>query len=199
MNVAFCHPESFQRIPTSPKELKVRIPSADSDRPGGVGLDELEPYFQGEDSEGGIPSFAHVMQDVNDTDGNFEEANFTIERASSVWYTPATRSSNASVIAISRNFVKWGGFHDPQPISSNIKSSDLFNLSAVDGTWMKAALKLHGGRLKLPYTQARSLLEWRPLPGHESAPTDTPMPSLIQNLYDSEPSGPADPEATESV
>ncbi|KAG5647077.1 hypothetical protein DXG03_001447 [Asterophora parasitica] len=123
VNVAFRDPNAFERIPLKPEPFTVTLPSTIANRPGGIGLDELQAVLQPQEYvKSNIPSFGDIMETVEGD--KEEELTFTIERAELGPNTPKTIPTNADATA--------------------------------------------------------STLDWEPLPGHESAPTDTPMPSAIQ-------------------
>ncbi|GLB37720.1 hypothetical protein LshimejAT787_0407710 [Lyophyllum shimeji] len=195
ISVAFRDPKAYERIPVETETFSVTLPGTTHDRPGGVGLDELEPVLQSADYvESSLPSFGNIMDDIdNGAEGEGEEVTFTISRADLNWYTPATfPGSLPASESLSRCFIRWGGFHELQPISAEtpISKADIFRPSTIDSPCMRLALRRHSETLRIPNPyealsttasdSSQPALNWEPLPGHESAPTDTPMPSVIQ-------------------
>ncbi|KAF5380628.1 hypothetical protein D9615_004679 [Tricholomella constricta] len=209
VNVAFRDPKAFERIPLKPESFTVALPSTISNRPGGVGLDDLEPVLQPQEYvDLDIPTFGNVMDDAVVESGK-EETTFTIERTGNIfyfkvfhireliaapgvnWYTPSSASKVSPSEGVAQSFINWGGFHEltPIPAETPIPTSEIFRLSAISHARMRRALRTHSETLRIPNpyeivaantNASASKLDWEPLPGHESAPTDTPMPSTIQ-------------------
>ncbi|RDB25360.1 hypothetical protein Hypma_007614 [Hypsizygus marmoreus] len=157
-----------------------------------------------------IPAFGNVMDSVMQEDaeeGAEKTSNIvecTVERSKAPFYTPSAYTGpnivrRRSVIADS--FIKWGGFYplEPIPTETKITDSELFGTTNLDHVRMRRVLRAYCdqvGQLN-PYEIYPVLAEkpstvqplpepevpkpeWEPLPGHESSPEDTPMPSAVQ-------------------
>jgi len=66
VHVAFRDPQSAHNIPAGFDVLKVPAPRIAFDRPGGIGLDDLEGLLKPQEraQEVGIPAFDNVMENV---------------------------------------------------------------------------------------------------------------------------------------
>ncbi|KAG5651631.1 hypothetical protein H0H81_008008 [Sphagnurus paluster] len=95
---------------------------------------------------------------------------------------------------VARSFIAWGGFHEMKPIPAEtpLPTSQLFRSDGIDQARMRRALRDYSAMLheSSPFETFKDfdsskestltpVLDWEPLPGHESTTTDTPMPSAI--------------------
>jgi hypothetical protein len=90
--VVFRDPQSPLRISADSDILHIPAPHIIPDRPGGIGLDELEGLLEPQENakEGGIPAFENVMESVLQS-GRDEKNDRVIEckiQRSSMWYLP---------------------------------------------------------------------------------------------------------------
>lgn len=66
IQVSFCDTKSYQAIPIASETISVTLPLKVHDRPGGIGLDDLEPILesQGYVKDADIPAFGNIMDSV---------------------------------------------------------------------------------------------------------------------------------------
>jgi hypothetical protein len=107
-HVVFRDPQSPLRISADSDILHIPAPHIISDRPGGIGLDELEGLLEHQEyvKEGGIPAFENVMESVLQS-GRDEKNDRFIEckiQRSSMWYLP--RNQRCTEKSHSHNFCK---------------------------------------------------------------------------------------------
>ncbi|KAG6828529.1 hypothetical protein H0H92_007657 [Tricholoma furcatifolium] len=189
--VVFKDPGSLKRLTETATHSFVR-PSVDHDRPGGVSLDELEPLLKPNDFEKQEPSSSLPRFDDSETSSESDSKDtisYTIQPANSNTFTKSTSKPLPLTYSASENFLRWGGFHARKPIppQTPLRLESVFSESDIDQFRMRAALRLHSKQLNVPnpydaYPKQDSSavsMEWEPLPGHESALKDTPIPSDI--------------------
>ena len=83
VHLAFRDPDSIHRIPARGARLRIPAPQVTTDRPGGIGLDELEGLLAHQErvEEGGIPTFEAVMESIGPDEGNNGFVEFTLQRS----------------------------------------------------------------------------------------------------------------------
>ena len=166
--VLFRDADSVERIPALGENLHVLAPEVVPDQPGGIGLADiahlLEPQNKGE-----TLSFLEGLNAplVEGSQGTGRTINFKIEpkcefqvvyfKKSALRLTPSVvkvhatppsrppsiHLSNRRLAETGRNFLKWGGFYDLQPIESTrpITDDELFCGSTLDHVRMRRTLR----------------------------------------------------------
>ncbi|OBZ65078.1 hypothetical protein A0H81_14922 [Grifola frondosa] len=114
--------ESMNRVPTQSSILQAEVPIANPDRPGGVGLDELQDVLQAEDWEG--PEQQEVWKGVVPQPEGSEAAEKTTRtvelRVEPTDFTEPRRNTKnyqnyRSPDFFGHGFYLWGGFYTPSP------------------------------------------------------------------------------------
>lgn len=142
--VLFRDADSVERIPALGENLHVLAPEVVPDQPGGVGLADiahlLEPQGKSE-----TLSFLEGLNTPS-VEGTGRTINFKIEPK--LHTTPPSKSpsihlSNRRLAETGRNFLKWGGFYNLQPIESTrpITDDELFCGSTLDHVRMRRTLR----------------------------------------------------------
>ncbi|KAG5651632.1 hypothetical protein H0H81_008009 [Sphagnurus paluster] len=99
VNVAFQDPKALARLPAKGETVNFTLPTTISNRPGGVGLDELEPFLAAQEfADSKVPSFDNVMGNVMENKKE-EVIKFTIEATGTLSPrpTPSSRIHRRSV------------------------------------------------------------------------------------------------------
>ncbi|KAG6841413.1 hypothetical protein C0991_011307 [Blastosporella zonata] len=208
LQVIFKDPADLKHVPTDQLTCSFIRPSLDLDRPGGVGLDELESVLQPQElrketsSSSNFPTFGKRQENAVEEDEQ-DRLVYTIRRLTEdhLVYPPWGKLAMEPSTAASESFLQWGGFHQikPVPAQTTLQIEEAFHPSRIDHYRMRIALRRHSEVLGVPNPfetipahkskQIPIALEWEPLPGHSSAPKDTPMPSrLTRNSRQSAPS-----------
>ncbi|KAG6857176.1 hypothetical protein H0H87_008241 [Tephrocybe sp. NHM501043] len=204
IRVIFKDPASLNLITIEPQHYSFIRPSVVLDRPGGVGLDEIEPFLQSQQLEiktipkQALPSFEDIER---------QEVNAVEEEMENVVYQPFGRAAVESSNSTAASFLRWGGFHKIKPIrtDTSLDIKNAFRPTEIDQYRMRSALRQYSKQLRThnPYEvtpgkesewkeweplpgfgptsepEAAPPDEWEPLPGHGSVPQDTPMPSQL--------------------
>jgi hypothetical protein len=84
LHITFRDPESIHRISGAPDVLRVPAPPIVQDRPGGIGLDELEGLLERQEYvKEAVPEFANLLDDLmqNGEAENDRVIEFTVKRS----------------------------------------------------------------------------------------------------------------------
>ncbi|KNZ74910.1 hypothetical protein J132_05909 [Termitomyces sp. J132] len=150
VHVAFKDPAVYQRLPTKPTEFTFKPPSVESNRPGGVGLEDLKPFLETQLPEQ-TSDFSQSPENEESTPG--EMISYTVTGSKDNLILPSMYTKTADVSSKNaRHFLEWGGFHSLKPISSEteLRIENVFRPNSIDHFRMRCVLRRYSKENDLP-------------------------------------------------
>ncbi|CCM02980.1 uncharacterized protein FIBRA_05095 [Fibroporia radiculosa] len=112
--VNFHDSAALARLPRQPTVLKVKVPVADRERPGGVGLDDLQDLLHPQDYRLEDGPFAQPPENQSNDPPNTREVDLRVEISSKSFRLTDVEVGKPPNRKFLEFFYTWGGFYTPK-------------------------------------------------------------------------------------